>query len=160
MTNPNHNSTIRENLELICGIYGYSKADSKTKTDRIVGDFSLYEIEKSKATTLSGGWGRRLSIAMALITEPKILFLDEPTLGLDVLARRELWRIIGKLKGKITIILTTHYLEEAEAFQIELRLMANGKLIAVGTSEELKNMAHADNFKDAFITLCDGGPIR
>lgn len=149
------NLSVRENLELICGIYGHNKAKSKLKTDKIISDFSLQKIEKNKAKTLSGGWQRRLSIAMALITEPKILFLDEPTLGLDVLARRELWHSIEKLKGKITIVLTTHYLEEAEALSDKIAIMANGRLIAMGTASELKVLTKTNNFEDAFVALCE-----
>lgn len=151
------NLTVRENLELICGIYNHNKTYRNFKTDKIIAEFSLSEIEKSKAKTLSGGWGRRLSIAMALITEPKVLFLDEPTLGLDVLARRELWKTIQKLKGKITIILTTHYLEEAEALSDRIGIMANSKLVAAGTADELKELAGNDRFEDAFLFLCEGG---
>lgn len=151
------NLTVRENLEMICGIYGNSKSDAKNKADKIITDFALSDIEKTKAKTLSGGYARRLSIAMALITQPKILFLDEPTLGLDVIARRELWHIIEKLKGKITIILTTHYLEEAEALSDKIAIMANSRLIAVGTAAQLKEAAHKDSFEDAFIALCEGG---
>jgi ABC-type multidrug transport system ATPase subunit len=109
------------------------------------------------AKTLSGGWQRRLSIAMALISEPQILFLDEPTLGLDVIARRELWKSVEKLKGSITIILTTHYLEEAEALSDRIGVMARGRLKAVGTAAELKRRAGTDNFEDAFIALAEEG---
>lgn len=151
------NLSVRENLELICGIYGYDSKKAREKTDKIINEFSLIEIENDKAKTLSGGWQRRLSIAMALITEPKILFLDEPTLGLDVLARRELWHIIKALKGKITMILTTHYLEEAEALSDRIAIMSNGKLIKVGTALELKESTNTDNFEDAFIKLCERG---
>lgn len=154
------NLTVRENLEFVCGLYGHSQADCRSKADKMIAEFSLSEIEKSKAKTLSGGWGRRLSIAMALITEPKILFLDEPTLGLDVLARRELWKIIEQLKGKITMILTTHYLEEAEALSDRIAVMANGRLIARGTAHELKTIAGKDNFEDAFVALCEGGIVQ
>ena len=101
--------SVRENLEFIARIYGCDKKQAREKTDQILEEFSMQEIEKSRAATLSGGWQRRLSIAMALITQPQVLFLDEPTLGLDVLARRELWSVIEKLKGKMTIILTTHW---------------------------------------------------
>ena len=117
--------------------------------------FDMQEIAKSRAKTLSGGWQRRLSIAMALITEPEILFLDEPTLGLDVLARRELWRVIEKLKGKITIILTTHYLEEAESLSDRIGIMAKGELKAVGTAQELKTLAKTDKFEEAFIRIAE-----
>lgn len=140
-------------------MYGHSSKISIEKTNKIIADFSLEEIQHSKAKTLSGGWQRRLSIAMALITEPKILFLDEPTLGLDVLARRELWQIIKNLKGEITIVLTTHYLEEAEALSDKIAIMANGRLISVGTAAELKGLTETDNLEDAFIKLCNGGKV-
>lgn len=149
------NLTVRENLEFIAGIYGFDKAKTKEKTEQMLKQFSLEEVEKSKAKTLSGGWQRKLSIAMALITEPKVLFLDEPTLGLDVLARRELWREIEGLKGKITIILTTHYMEEAEALSDEIAIMAKGDLKAVGTLEELKKKTGTDNLEEAFVKIVE-----
>lgn len=148
-----YNLTVKENLETIAGIYGADKKKAEKMTDEIIEDFELAEIKNSKAKTLSGGWQRRLSIAMALITKPKILFLDEPTLGLDVVARRELWNYIEKLKGKITIILTTHYLEEAEALSDRIAVMVNGKLKAVGNVDELKAKAGKEKFEDAFIEL-------
>lgn len=147
------NLTVKENLEFIAGIYGFKKSEAKEKAKKIISDFDMSEIENSKAKTLSGGWQRRLSIAMALISEPQILFLDEPTLGLDVLARRELWKQIKKLKGKITIILTTHYLEEAESLSDRIGIMAKGLLKAEGTAEELKKKAQADNFENAFVKI-------
>jgi len=149
--------TVRENLELICALYGMDKASARSRAEEMIREFSLGEIEKSRADTLSGGWMRRLSIAMALITRPKILFLDEPTLGLDVLARRELWKIIEGLKGKVTVILTTHYLEEAEALSDRIGIMCAGRLAAVGTAQQLKAKAGKDSFEDAFIELCQGG---
>ncbi len=149
------NLTVMENLELICGIYGHSKKESKEKTENIIKEFGLSEIAKTKAKILSGGWQRRLSIAMALITEPEVLFLDEPTLGLDVIARRELWKVIENLKGKVTIILTTHYLEEAQALSDHIAVMSDGKLRAVGTAKELMDKTSTDNFEDAFIQLCE-----
>ncbi len=149
------NLSVRENLELIAGIYDGNKFDSKKKADNIIRDFNLSETEKSKAKILSGGWQRRLSIAMALISEPKILFLDEPTLGLDVIARRGLWSIIQKLKGKTTIILTTHYMEEAEALSDRIGIISNGKLKIIGTAKELINKARAKNFEDAFIKFAE-----
>lgn len=151
------NLSVRENLELICGIYGHGKSEARKRTDKILEEFHLGEIEKQKAKTLSGGWQRRLSIAMALITEPQILFLDEPTLGLDVLARRELWEVIEQLKGKMTIILTTHYLEEAEALSDHIGIMTKGHLVALGTAEELKVQAGKENFEEAFVELCKKG---
>lgn len=149
------NLTVRENLEFIAGIYGFDKAKTKEKTAQMLEQFSMEEVEKSKAKTLSGGWQRKLSIAMALITEPKVLFLDEPTLGLDVLARRELWREIEALKGKITIVLTTHYMEEAEALSDEIAIMAKGDLKAIGTLEELKKQTGAKNLEEAFVKIVE-----
>ena len=147
------NPTVRENLIFIARIYGYSKSERIKKADNMINDFSLSKVSGKKAKLLSGGWQRRLSIAMALITEPKVLFLDEPTLGLDVLARRELWSIISKLKGRITIILTTHYLEEAEALSDRIAIMADGNIKALGTAQELKDSAGCEKFEDAFIKI-------
>lgn len=147
------NLSVRENLEFIAGIYGSSKKEAHLKAENMISTFEFNDIAKDKAKTLSGGWQRKLSIAMALITEPKILFLDEPTLGLDVLARRELWSVIQKMKGRITIILTTHYLEEAEALSDRIAIMVKGKLRAIGTAEELKAKTKTEKFEDAFIAL-------
>ena len=147
--------SVRENLEFIAKIYGANKKDARTKADEMIEKFGMEDITRQKAGTLSGGWQRRLSIAMALITEPKVLFLDEPTLGLDVLARRELWHVIEKLKGKITIILTTHYLEEAEALSDRIGIMAKGELKAEGTAAELKAKAQTDDFEEAFIRIAE-----
>lgn len=152
------NLSVRENLETIAKFYGNSKKDAIKKADEMIEDFGLSEVEKSKTKTLSGGWQRRLSIAMALISNPQILFLDEPTLGLDVLARRELWSIVEKLKGRITIVLTTHYLEEAEALSDRIAIMSKGQLKSVGTATELMERTKTEKFEDAFIALStDGG---
>lgn len=151
------NLTVRENLELMARIYGFGNEDAVSKAQKMIEDFELSDIAKSKAKTLSGGWQRRLSIAMALISDPEILFLDEPTLGLDVLARRELWNKIGSLKGKITIILTTHYLEEAESLSDRIGIMVKGNLIAEGTAEELKQSVNANTFEDAFVKIAEKG---
>ncbi len=145
--------SVRENLELIARIYGSDKKDARRKADEMLDRLSMREIERSRAATLSGGWQRRLSIAMALITEPEVLFLDEPTLGLDVLARRELWSVIEELKGNMTVILTTHYLEEAESLSNRIGIMAHGVLCAEGTAAELKEKAGTDDFEEAFIKL-------
>jgi len=147
--------SVRENLEFIAKIYGANKKEARAKADEMIEKFGMEDITRQKAGTLSGGWQRRLSIAMALITEPKVLFLDEPTLGLDVLARRELWHVIEKLKGKITIILTTHYLEEAEALSDRIGIMAKGELKAEGTAAELKAKAQTDDFEEAFIRIAE-----
>ena len=154
------NLSVRENLELICALYGYDKSRCRALAQDSIEKFKLGQVASRRASTLSGGWMRRLSIAMALITEPKILFLDEPTLGLDVLARRELWELIEGLKGKITLILTTHYLEEAEALSDRIGIMVSGRLVALGSAEELKAQTGADNFEDAFVALCKGGSAK
>lgn len=145
--------TVYENLEFIARIYGFSKEDAKKRIIEVVEELSLEDVLKQKAGTLSGGWQRRLSIAMGLITNPKILFLDEPTLGLDVIARRELWNIIKRLKGKMTIILTTHYLEEAEAICDRIGIMVKGDLKALGTVEELKVLGESESFEEAFVNI-------
>ncbi len=149
------NLTVMENLEFMAGVYGLPKTSNRI--DTLIKDFKLEGILKQKAKTLSGGWQRRLSIALALINEPEILFLDEPTLGLDVLARRELWQVINGLKGKITIILTTHYMEEAEKLSDRVGIMSNGKLTHIGTPQELTEAAQTKSFEDAFIVLANGG---
>lgn len=153
------NLTVRENLELIAGIYGNDKKQSKKKAQDSISSFELSEIAKDKAKTLSGGWQRRLSIAMALISQPQVLFLDEPTLGLDVLARRALWNIITKLKGKVTIILTTHYLEEAESLSDRIGIMSNGELNTIGTANELMAKTNTTKFEDAFIAIAQKGSV-
>lgn len=150
------NLTVKENLELMCGVHGFNKEKKNEKTAELSQRFELEKIMNKKAGKLSGGWQRRLSIAMALISEPEILFLDEPTLGLDVIARSELWDTIRSLKGKITIILTTHYMEEAESLSDRIGIMRDGKLLAVGTAEELKQKSGADKFEDAFVAIVKG----
>jgi ABC-2 type transport system ATP-binding protein len=147
------NLSVKENLELICGIHGFSKENTTTMIQELSEQFTLDEVLKRKAGKLSGGWQRRVSIAMALISQPQILFLDEPTLGLDVIARHDLWEVIRSLKGKITIILTTHYMEEAEALSDRIGIMKKGHLLAVGTAEELKQKAHANDFEKAFVSI-------
>ena len=154
------NLSVKENLELIAGIYGSNKKDAQLKADEMIATFSLTEVAKDKAKTLSGGTQRRLSIAMALISNPQILFLDEPTLGLDVLARRELWATIKKLKGKITIILTTHYMEEAQALSDRIGIMSKGILKAVGTADELISKTGAATFEDAFVMLATEPEVK
>lgn len=153
------NLSARENLELICGIHGFSKAKTAQKLRELTEQFSLAEVLPRRAGKLSGGWQRRLSIAMALIGEPQILFLDEPTLGLDVLARHELWAVIRSLKGTVTIILTTHYMEEAEALSDRIGIMKNGRLLAVGTAEELKQRSGTNNFEAAFVSIVKEGAV-
>ena len=153
------NLSVRENLELICGIYGFSKEKTEKNVRELSGQFELETILQKKAGKLSGGWQRRVSIAMALISEPKILFLDEPTLGLDVIARHDLWEAIRSLKGKVTIILTTHYMEEAEALSDRIGIMKNGSLLAVGTVEELNRKAGTKDFETAFVSIVKEGEL-
>ena len=148
--------SVRENLELMCGVYGFPKDKRDQKIAELTKLLGLTDISGKKAGKLSGGWQRRLSIAMALISEPEILFLDEPTLGLDVLARSELWDMIRSLKGTVTIILTTHYMEEAEALSDRIGIMKDGKLLLCETAARIKEIAETDNFEQAFIRIVKG----
>lgn len=147
------NLTVEENLKFICGVYGYSKEKTKNRVEELFDLFSLHTVAKRKAGKLSGGWQRRVSIAMSFVGKPEILFLDEPTLGLDVLARHELWDVIVSLKGKTTIILTTHYMEEAEYLSDRIGIMKNGKLAALGTANELKKKTGENDFESAFVSI-------
>lgn len=148
------NLTVEENLEFVCRVYGFDKNQTATMVDQIMSQFALSDRQKDKASKLSGGYKRRLSIAMALVTKPKVVFLDEPTLGLDVVARRELWQVIKQLKGKTTIILTTHYLEEAESLADRIAVMKDGRLCGLGSADELKTQTNTTKFEDAFLSLC------
>ena len=148
--------SVRENLELICGVHGLAKNEKEQRIGQLTQMLGLETVLGKRAGKLSGGWQRRLSIAMALISQPKILFLDEPTLGLDVLARSDLWDIIRSLKGKVTIILTTHYMEEAEALSDRVAIMKDGKLMICDTAEKIKETAQTDSFEQAFIRIVKG----
>ena len=148
--------SVVENLELMCGVCGFTKEKRTQKIQELTTLLGLETVLKKKAGKLSGGWQRRLSIAMALITEPEILFLDEPTLGLDVLARSDLWDLIRSLKGNVTIILTTHYMEEAEALSDRIAIMKDGKLLICDTADKMKEVAGTDNFEQAFIRIVKG----
>ena len=148
--------SARENLELICGVHGFGKVKSRQRIEELTSLLGLDEILSRRAGKLSGGWQRRLSIAMALISEPRILFLDEPTLGLDVIARSELWDVIRALKGDVTIILTTHYMEEAEALSDRIAIMKDGRLLVCGTAESIKKAAGTDSFEQAFVLTVKG----
>ena len=150
------NLTSRENLKLICGIHSFNKQKTEQKIKEVVSLLKLESVIDRRAGKLSGGWQRRLSIAMALISEPKILFLDEPTLGLDVIARSDLWNTIRALKDKVTIILTTHYMEEAESLADKIAIMASGKLLVYDTAENIKKIANAESFEKAFISVVKG----
>ena len=151
------NLSVKENLRLMCGIYGFDAKKTQKKISQLGVQFELDSVMNKKAAKLSGGWQRRLSIAMALIGEGEVLFLDEPTLGLDVIARHKLWELIRTLKGKATIVLTTHYLEEAEALSDRIGIMKDGRLLAVGTVQELKNKAKENDFESAFISIVKEG---
>lgn len=151
------NLTVRENLELMARIHGFSREMTRDKIMELTTQFTLQSVLGRKAGKLSGGWQRRVSIAMALISQPQILFLDEPTLGLDVLARHELWTVIRALKGKTTVVLTTHYMEEAAALSDRVGIMKDGRLLASGTVEELKKMAGAADFEQAFVSIVKEG---
>lgn len=145
--------TVSENLAMICRIHSFTKEKTAHKCAELYERFGLGDIRGKKAGKLSGGWQRKLSIAMALVSEPEILFLDEPTLGLDVIARSELWDLIRTLKGKVTVILTTHYMEEAEALSDRIGIMRGGRLLVVGTAEELKAETGEEKFENAFIKI-------
>ena len=147
------NLSVQENLELICGIHGFSGEKTRAKIQELSDQFALDPVMDRKAGKLSGGFQRRVSIAMALISEPSILFLDEPTLGLDVIARHELWEVIRKLKGRVSVILTTHYMEEAQALSDRIGILKDGRLLAVGTAEELIRRAGTADFESAFISI-------
>ena len=148
--------SVRENLELMCGVHGFDKDRSKARIEELTELLGLGSVIKRKAGKLSGGWQRRLSIAMALISEPKILFLDEPTLGLDVIARSDLWELIRSLKGRVTIILTTHYMEEAEALSDRIGIMKDGSLLICDTAQKIKESAGTDSFEQAFVRIVKG----
>ncbi len=148
--------SVQENLELMCGVHAFTKEKKNAKIAELTKLLGLESVIKKKAGKLSGGWQRRLSIAMALISEPEILFLDEPTLGLDVLARSDLWDLIHSLKGKVTIILTTHYMEEAETLSDRIAIMKDGKLLVCDTADKIKETAGTDTFEQAFVRVVKG----
>ena len=151
------NLTVKENLYFMAGVYQIKDKDKKV--EELVKMFNLEEVLNKKAKTLSGGWQRKVSIAISLINDPKILFLDEPTLGLDVIARKELWKIIRGLKGKITIILTTHYMEEAESLSDRIGIMSKGDLVDVGDVKYLTEKTKTKNLEDAFVSIVTGGEL-
>ena len=148
--------SVRENLELMCGVHGFGKDKQNARIAELSELLGLDIVSRKKAGKLSGGWQRRLSIAMALISEPEVLFLDEPTLGLDVIARSELWDLIRSLKGKVTIVLTTHYMEEAEALSDRIAIMKDGKLLLCDSADRIQAAAGADSFEQAFIQIVKG----
>lgn len=152
--------TVDENIEFYAKLSGQNNEEVKNAKKTIYDAFGLDKVAKKQASKLSGGWQRKLSIALALVSNPKVLFLDEPTLGLDVIARRELWKIINTLKGKVTIILTTHYMEEAEALSDRIGIMKDGKLLFIGEKEKLFELTKKSNVEDAFIEIVSGGELN
>ena len=149
--------TVEENIDFCAKIAGLGEDEANAAKKRVTEQFGLEKVAKKQARKLSGGWQRKLSVALALVTEPRVLFLDEPTRGLDVIARRELWSVITSLKGRMTVILTTHYMEEAEALADRIGVMKDGRLLFVGAKEELFAATGAANVEDAFIALVTGG---
>lgn len=147
------NLTVKENLLFMTRVYGCGEE----KATEMIRLFRMQDVENQRAKTLSGGWKRKLSIAMALISSPKVLFLDEPTLGLDVLARRDLWKVIEGLKGKITILLTTHYMEEAESLADRIAVMIDGRVVALGTLAELEEETGKKGLEEAFVAVAERG---
>lgn len=153
------NLTVWENLVFMARVYGCGNgADARAR--ELLDMLSMDEVRNKRAKTLSGGWKRKLSIAMALIGKPKVLFLDEPTLGLDVLARRELWRAIEALKGQVTILLTTHYMEEAEQLADRIAVMLDGRIAACGALAELEHATGQQGLENVFVSIAEGGIHR
>ena len=151
-----HYSVMKNIVDAPVHVQKVPLKDAEKRARDLLEQFGLADKENAYPCQLSGGQQQRVSIARALALDPQILFLDEPTLGLDVLARRDLWHIIEKLKGKITIILTTHYMEEAEALSDRIGIMSDGVLKAIGTSEELIAQTKTKNLEDAFISMASG----
>ncbi|MBP5342322.1 ATP-binding cassette domain-containing protein [bacterium] len=152
--------TVDENIDFYASLSGLTKEDAKKVKIDIYNKFDLEKYKDKSASKLSGGYQRKLSIALSLISNPKVLFLDEPTLGLDVIARRELWNKIKELKSKMTIILTTHYMEEAENLSDRIGIMKDGNLLFVGAKEELYSKTNKTNVEDAFIEIVSGGSTQ
>ena len=151
--------TVEENLLFYASLNGLDKSERGKTLEEIYREFGLDSVKDKRAAKLSGGWQRKLSIALALVSRPAVLFLDEPTLGLDVLARRELWRVIEGLRGKVTIVLTTHYMEEAEALADRIAVMKDGTMRFVGTKEEMYAQTGATNVEESFVRIIEGGDV-
>ena len=148
-----NNLTVKENIELMASLYFKDKVEIKDNTERVINNLGLENYINRRAKTLSGGYKRRLSIAMALVTNPRILFLDEPTLGLDVINRHELWNVINNLKGKVTIILTSHYMEEISALVDDIAIMKNGKILMINNLENILKFTKTNSLEEAFIKI-------
>ena len=148
-----NNLTVKENIELMASLYFKDKAKIRNNTERVINNLGLESYINRRAKTLSGGYKRRLSIAMALVTNPRILFLDEPTLGLDVINRHELWNVINNLKGKVTIILTSHYMEEISALVDDIAIMKNGKILIINNLKTILKSTNTNSLEEAFIKI-------
>lgn len=147
------NLTVQENLLLMGQIYGDSKQIAQQHAVAQMDLFGLTSVKEKRAKVLSGGYLRRLSVAMAMMSKPQILFLDEPTLGMDVRARRDLWRILLQIKGDVTIVVTTHYLEEIEILADRVGIMNQGKLCALGTVKQLIDETGKPTLTEVFLEL-------
>lgn len=148
-----NNLTVKENIELMASLYFKDKIKIKDNIKLVINNLGLENYINRRAKTLSGGYKRRLSIAMALVTNPRILFLDEPTLGLDVINRHELWNVINNLKGKVTIILTSHYMEEISALVDDIAIMKNGKILMINNLETILKSTNTNSLEEAFIKI-------
>ncbi len=150
--------SARENLLLMAGLYGIPRHEALLRAEELLAAFGLSERAGEASRALSGGMQHKLSISMALVARPRVLFLDEPSLGLDPEARRELWRRIRALKGAMTIVLTTHYLEEADALSDIVAFIDRGTIVAQGAPAELKaRYGAAQTLEEVFFAIADKG---
>ncbi|HEY1869797.1 MAG TPA: ATP-binding cassette domain-containing protein [Chitinophagaceae bacterium] len=147
--------TAFENMQLHAVLYGLDKQTMRSRTEELLKLVELWDRRDSRVKTFSGGMKRRLEIARGLLHHPKILFLDEPTLGLDAQTRNLLWNYIQKLNESenMTIFFTTHYLGEAEAIADRIAIIDHGKLVAMGNTEELKRETNTENLEAAYLEL-------
>jgi len=152
--------TAEENIALFAELYSVPKAERSRRVDYILEKVGLSENADRRVAKFSGGMKRRVSIAMALVHDPKIVFLDEPTVGMDPQSRRAVWDFVVELKdGRKTVLLTTHYMEEAEELCDRVGVIDHGKLIELGSPADLKTKYHARDLEDVFIRLT-GRKIR
>jgi ABC-2 type transport system ATP-binding protein len=146
--------TVEETLIFHAGYYGVPKKKARERAEELLDRFGLVDKRDQRTNTLSGGMKRRVLFARALIHDPEVLFLDEPTAGVDVELRYKLWGYIRELnRGGMTILLTTHYLEEAEALCEEIALINGGNIVAQGSSEDLKNDYQARNVEEVYMKV-------
>ncbi|KKN48001.1 hypothetical protein LCGC14_0657210 [marine sediment metagenome] len=146
--------TGRENIELFGSLHGMSKKEAKERTEDLLKQANFTETSKRKAKGYSGGMARQLNLLIALVNNPQIAYLDEPTVGMDARARRKTWEFIGSLKEQNkTVILTTHYIEEAEALSDRVGIIDYGELIALGTPKELMKKHDSKNLEEVFLKI-------